>query len=254
MLARIRAGAAAAAAACCCAWATRRSARASGSASWVDRAVTLAARPSRAAHCVALAGRLAGRCCSASASPCSPMPMSQGTPFANVLLVCDLERGALTMKPVPVTAFTLVTRARPRPGGACRARCARARSGLRAAGLRNRGARRLARRGRRRRRRAPARRRWRATTAATTGSPARRCAADGFDEQVRRAAARHGRAAGRRVGGHQHLGHPADRARLPPARLPTARCPPGCTTPRRTTPHRWRASCRPRSRSRARRG
>ena len=56
------------------------------------------------------------------------------------------------------------------------------------------------------------------TTAATTGWPLLALRADGFAERVRAAAARYGARPHRRLPRHQHLGHPADRAGLPPAR------------------------------------
>ena len=59
---------------------------------WVDHAVTLARghrdHPRRGVRSPA-----GSRRCSAAGSQVRTMPMSQGTPFANVLLVCDLERG-----------------------------------------------------------------------------------------------------------------------------------------------------------------
>ena len=153
----------------------RRSARASGSANgstaWSRWRAATASRPPRGARSPTGRPR-----CSAWDSRCAAVPMSQGTPFANVLLVCDLERRDLTVKPAPITAFTLVTALGH--GHAAHARRAARRH---APGC--------ARRPSRLRRSTPGsawstastsnacRRRWRASTAATTASRHWRCAA-----------------------------------------------------------------------------
>ena len=57
---------------------------------WVDRAVTMAARPPRAADLSAGRWRAGSACCEALGFAVHAVPMSRGTPFANVLLVADL--------------------------------------------------------------------------------------------------------------------------------------------------------------------
>ena len=95
---------------------------------WVDRTVDAAARPSRRADLGPHRSTIGWRCSSASASPCSALPMSHGTPFANVLLVAPTRRDDEAARRSPTT---------PSPARSASAaprrsrRCAPARSGLR---------------------------------------------------------------------------------------------------------------------------
>ena len=65
---------------------------ASAASQWVDRVVT-SVRGHRAPPTWGRTLTNGTPRCSASASPCTPLPMSQGTPFANVLLAANC-RGA----------------------------------------------------------------------------------------------------------------------------------------------------------------
>jgi hypothetical protein len=198
---------------------------ASGSTAWSPWCAATACRRPGAAACCNGAELLQGLGFAVQA-----VPMSQGTPFANVLLVADRGRPG-DMTPLAVSDITVVSalgHGRARHAGRAAGRPQRAAPGR----LRDRRARRLAGRGRRHRRPGPGRRTWRSLRLpqqppGRTGPAGRRL--------CRQRAARARSASAPAASACSWA--PAPRASCRPS-WPTAgatrspvRCPPTCTTP-----------------------